>query len=105
MIKVLNIEIEEFRGIRKFSIDFAGENFAICGSPAAGGLEVPRSLPGCAAISPGRCSEPVRSSLPGSAVLGLEEVRQPNTYQTTPTIPHRRWTICRWYHFCEAGRK
>jgi hypothetical protein len=36
MIKVLNIEIEEFRGIRKFSIDFAGENFAICGRNGTG---------------------------------------------------------------------
>jgi recombinational DNA repair ATPase RecF len=36
MIKVLNIEVHEFRGIRKFSIDFKGENFAICGRNGTG---------------------------------------------------------------------
>jgi AAA domain len=36
MIKVLSIQINEFRGIRKFSIDFRGENFAICGRNGTG---------------------------------------------------------------------
>jgi hypothetical protein len=36
MIKVLSIEVHEFRGIRDFSIDFAGENFAICGRNGTG---------------------------------------------------------------------
>src|ERR1700730_6878444 len=36
MIKVLNIEVHEFRGVRNFSIDFAGENFAICGRNGTG---------------------------------------------------------------------
>jgi recombinational DNA repair ATPase RecF len=36
MIKVLNIEVHEFRGVRKFSIDFAGDNFAICGRNGTG---------------------------------------------------------------------
>src|ERR1700688_2164485 len=36
MIKVLNIEVHEFRGIRTFSIDFKGENFAICGRNGTG---------------------------------------------------------------------
>jgi hypothetical protein len=36
MIKVLNIQAHEFRGIRNLSIDFAGENFAICGRNGTG---------------------------------------------------------------------
>jgi hypothetical protein len=36
MIKVLKIEVEEFRGIRKLSLDFGGENFAICGRNGTG---------------------------------------------------------------------
>src|ERR1700726_973034 len=36
MIKVLKIEAHEFRGIRALSIDFAGENFAICGRNGTG---------------------------------------------------------------------
>ncbi len=36
MIKVLKIEAHEFRGIRDLSIDFAGENFAICGRNGTG---------------------------------------------------------------------
>src|SRR5258708_35889562 len=36
MIKVLNIEVHEFRGVRKFSLDFAGDNFAICGRNGTG---------------------------------------------------------------------
>jgi DNA repair exonuclease SbcCD ATPase subunit len=36
MIKVLKLEAEEFRGIRKLSIEFGGENFAICGRNGTG---------------------------------------------------------------------
>jgi recombinational DNA repair ATPase RecF len=36
MIKVLKIEVQEFRGIRNLSLDFAGENFAICGRNGTG---------------------------------------------------------------------
>src|ERR1700756_116035 len=36
MIKVLSMEIHEFRGVREFSMEFAGENFAICGRNGTG---------------------------------------------------------------------
>jgi recombinational DNA repair ATPase RecF len=36
MIKVLSIEIHEFRGVREFFMEFAGENFAICGRNGTG---------------------------------------------------------------------
>src|SRR5229473_8612527 len=36
MIKVLKIEVNEFRGIRDIEIDFNGENFAVCGRNGTG---------------------------------------------------------------------
>jgi DNA repair exonuclease SbcCD ATPase subunit len=36
MIKVVRLEAHEFRGIRDLSIEFAGENFAICGRNGTG---------------------------------------------------------------------
>jgi hypothetical protein len=36
MIKVLQLEVHEFRGIRDLTINFAGENFAICGRNGTG---------------------------------------------------------------------
>jgi recombinational DNA repair ATPase RecF len=36
MIKVLKIEVQDFRGIRDLTIDFKGENFAICGRNGTG---------------------------------------------------------------------
>jgi hypothetical protein len=36
MIKVLKLEAHEFRGVRNLTIDFRGENFAICGRNGTG---------------------------------------------------------------------
>ena len=36
MIRVLKIEAQEFRGIRKLTLDLKGENFAVCGPNGTG---------------------------------------------------------------------
>src|SRR5690348_8134188 len=36
MIKVLKLEARDFRGVRNLTIDFRGENFAICGRNGTG---------------------------------------------------------------------
>src|SRR6202795_212674 len=36
MIKVLKIEVQDFRGLRDLTIDFKGENFAVCGPNGTG---------------------------------------------------------------------
>lgn len=36
MIKIESIEINEFRGIRRLTLDFKGENFAVCGPNGTG---------------------------------------------------------------------
>ena len=44
MIKVLKIEVQDFRGIRGLTIDFKGENFAICGRNGTGKSEIVDAL-------------------------------------------------------------
>jgi predicted ATP-dependent endonuclease of OLD family len=36
MIRIQSVTIEDFRGIRKLPVDFAGRNFVICGPNGSG---------------------------------------------------------------------